>query len=237
VAIGIPSKVTAVETNDSDATYIDEASSTQTFILTNAGVPAGATINSVTLTAVAKGVIGNAETLVGNYALSSNTCNAKNLIFIEDGKTWVDGTLKEKATVATAVFPDNPATNASIIINGNITRVNTVVTVPALITQKNVLVPRYSPDTLEIQAVMIAQKGAVQRYYYAGNVLNKITVRGSIITNNVWTWSWVNGSGTVISGYQNTESYYEPALIYEPPPFFPSSGEFQFISWTETTPS
>jgi len=81
--------------------------------------------------------------------------------------------------------------------------------------------------------VMVAQKGAAQRYYYSGSVKNQITVRGSIITNNVWTWSWVNSWGTVISGYRNTVSSYEPALIYNPPPYFPNSGSVQFISWLE----
>jgi len=60
------------------------------------------------------------------------------------------------------------------------------------------------------------------------------TIRGSVITNKVWTWSWVNGAGQTVSGYQNTEAYYEPALIYNPPPYFPSSGDLQFISWEES---
>jgi len=177
---------------------------------------------------------GNAESLVGNYPLTTGTCDARNLIFIEDSRVWVDGVLKQKATVAAAVFPDNPATNASIIINGNITRADPTDTMMALMAQKNILVPRYSPNVLEIQAVMVAQKGAVQRYYYPGNTLNKISVRGSIITNQIWTWSWVDSGGNITSGYQNTESYYEPALIYAPPPFFPHTNDLQFINWQES---
>ena len=178
------------------------------------------------------------QTLLQNYPLATGECNVQNLIFIEDGKVWVDGNVKEKATVVAARFPDMPSTNASIIINGNLTRAEPKATLVALITQKNILVPLYSPNVLEIQAVMIAQKGAVQRYYYSSSYSpyhkrNRIMVRGSIITNNVWTWSWVNAGGTVISGYENTESYYEPALIYNPPPFFPVAGEQEFISWEE----
>lgn len=174
------------------------------------------------------------ETFLQSYPLASGTCNAQNLIFLEDGKVWVNGNVKEKATIVAARFPDNPATNASIIIPDNLTRADPKATLVALITQKNILVPYNSPNVLEIQAVMIAQKGAVQRYNYSGSVKNKIMVRGSIITNKTWTWTWVNGSGTVISGYKNTESYYEPNLIYSPPPFFPSAGEQQFISWQES---
>lgn len=178
------------------------------------------------------------ETLINNYPLAAGQCNAQNLIFLEEGKVWVDGNVKEKATVIAARFPDNPATNASIIINGNITRANPQDTLLALIAQKNILVPLYSPNVLEIQAVMMAQKGAVQRYYYSNaynpnHIRQKIMVRGSILTNKVWTWSWVNSGNQVISGYKQTESYYEPDLIYAPPPYFPSSGEQQFISWEE----
>jgi hypothetical protein len=177
-------------------------------------------------------------TFLRNYALTSGGCNVGNLIFIEDSKVWVDGTVKEKATLVAARFPDNPSTNASIIINGNITRPDPKATLLGLIAQKDVLVPLYSPNVLEVQAVMVAQKGATQRYYYSSSyspwhIRNKISIRGAIITNQVWTWTWVSGGGSVVSGYRETESYYEPALIYEPPPFFPGSGDLQFISWEE----
>jgi hypothetical protein len=168
-----------------------------------------------------------------NYSLAIGQCNVQNLIFVEDAKVWVDGNTREKATVVAAQFPDNPNTNASIIIPDNITRADPKATLVALIAQKNILVPYYSPNVMEIQAVMIAQKGAVQRYYYSGNIKNRIMVRGAIATNKVWTWTWVSGGGTVTSGYRETESYYEPALIYNPPPYFPSTGENQFISWEE----
>lgn len=178
------------------------------------------------------------ENVIGSYPLAEQTCGVQNLIFIEDAKVWVDGVQKHKATVAAARFPDNPATNASIIINGNLVRADPTDTMVALIAQKNVLVPLYSKNVLEIQAVMIAQKGAVQRLYYSDkykpdDIKERIMVRGSIISNKIWTWKWLDNSGNVISGYQSVQSYYEPALIYNPPPFFPSYGDLEFISWEE----
>ena len=145
------------------------------------------------------------ETLLQNYSLAIGQCNVQNLIFVEDAKVWVDGNTREKATVVAAQFPDNPNTNASIIIPDNITRADPKATLIALIAQKNILVPYYSPNVMEIQAVMVAQKGAVQRYYYSGNIKNRIMVRGAIATNKVWTWTWVSGGGTVTSGYRETE--------------------------------
>ena len=179
------------------------------------------------------------QSLVGNYPLGAAGCGVQNLIFIEDGKVWVDGVLREKATVVAARLPDDPVTRSTIVINGNISRADPRDTMLALIAQKHVIVPYRSPNVLEIQAVMIAQHGAVQRYYYgsgSNRLRNSIMVRGSIISRKTWTWSWVNGSGDIISGYQETESHYEPALIYNPPPYFPTTGDLQFISWDEVDP-
>jgi len=173
------------------------------------------------------------ETKLGSYWLGeAGTCSSQNLIFVEDKKVWVDGVLKRKATIAAGQFPDDVTTNSSIIINGNMTRADPKDTMLALIAQKNILLPYDSPNVLEIQAVMMAQKGAVERYPYS-NTKNRIMVRGSIITNKIWTWSYVDSHGNVVSGYENTESYYEPALIYNPPPYFPTSGDLEFISWEE----
>ncbi len=174
------------------------------------------------------------ETFIDNYPLTGEGgCDAHNLIFVEEPKVWIDGVLSGKATVVAARFPDDVTTHASIVINGNISRANPRDTLLGLIAQKNILLPYGSPNVLEIQAVMLAQKGAAKRYNYS-NTKNRIMVRGSIITNKVWTWSYVDSHGNTTSGYQNTESYYEPALIYAPPPFFPSAGAPQLISWEET---
>ena len=173
------------------------------------------------------------ETKLGSYWLGeTGTCTSQNLIFVEDKKVWVDGVLKRKATIAAGQFPDDVTTNASIVINGNMTRADPKDTMLALIAQKNILLNYHSPNVLEIQAVMMAQKGAVLRYPY-NNTKNRIMVRGSIITNKIWTWSYVDSHGDIVSGYENTESYYEPALIYAPPPYFPTAGDLEFISWKE----
>lgn len=169
---------------------------------------------------------------------SGATCDAGNLIFVED-KVWVDGEATEKATVVAARFPDLPETNASIIINGNLVNMGGGTNQKiALIAQKDILINLRSPDDLQIDAVLLAQKGHCMRYYYSSSnnpwhIRNSITVNGSVITNTMWTWSWVNGSGTIISGYRNTASNYDSDLIYNPPPYFPTHGQDTFISWEE----
>lgn len=162
-----------------------------------------------------------------NYAIPEN-----GIIFAEDD-IWVDGTINGRITLAAARFPDSASTNKSIYLNGNINYLahdgNHVL---ALMAQKDVLIPRYSPATLNIDAILLAQKGHCFRYYYPDNILSSITVYGSIISNTQWTWSWDCG-GWICSGYQTTNSLYNPYLTYSPPPSFPTTGEYEFISWEE----
>jgi len=150
---------------------------------------------------------------------------ANGYIFAED-TVWVDGTVKGRATVGTA-------TGESIIINGNITyAAKDGTNVLGLIAERDILVPHDSPNNLEIDAALLAQNGAAKRYYYSGNVKNSLTLYGSIITANIWTWTWVSGS-TVVSGYRYTSSTYDANLTYGPPPNFPVGSEYNLISWEE----
>jgi len=170
------------------------------------------------------------QTYIGNYAMPAN-----GLIFIEDN-VWVEGTVNGKITLASARFPDQASSNTTIYINDNINYLardgNHAL---GLIAQKHVLVPRHAPCDLTIDAVMLAQKGHVMRhYYYNQRVCDSIEVYGGIITNTVWTWSWVYcDTCPVIDGYTNTLSIYDSSLTYNPPPSFPTTGEYTFISWEE----
>jgi len=100
-----------------------------------------------------------------------------------------------------------------------------------LIAEKNILIPHNSPEDLEVDAALLAQNGAAKRYFYAGDTKNSITIYGAIITNGLWTWSWVSGGGSVVSGYKHTNSTYDANLTYGPPPGFPVGSEYNLISW------
>ena len=165
-------------------------------------------------------------------------------IFVQD-KLWVSGEVSEKVTVVAARLPEGVYPDASIIISDDITYPTPKdgSAVLALIAQKDILVPLYSPDKLEIDAVLLAQKGHCFRYYYPNwtsypyntyALRDQIETYGSIITNTIWTWSWVSSeTGPVISGYEQTETTYDNHLVYGPPPYFPTTGEYTFISWEE----
>lgn len=164
-----------------------------------------------------------------NYNMPSD-----GLIFVAD-KTWVDGTVNGRVTVAAAKFPDHSNTNKSIIINGDLVySTKDGSDAIGLMAQKDILIPRYAPYDLEIDGAIMAQKGSTQRYYYTDNILGTITTYGSTISNGVWTWSWVSGGGQIVSGYQNTSTSYDANLIYAPPPSFTTTSDhYELISWQE----
>ncbi|MCD6500865.1 hypothetical protein J7K42_02510 [bacterium] len=176
------------------------------------------------------------ETFYQNFPLPPNCAP----IFVEDN-LWVEGDVNGRVTVVAARLPDLPGSEAKIIIPGSINYIgeNSVL---GLIGQKDILIPLYSPDNLEIKAAMLAQKGHVFRYYYPRwwfepyktyAIRDYIETYGSIITNTIWTFTWVDSGGNVVSGYRETEMSYNPELTYNPPPYFPVSGEYEIVSWEE----
>lgn len=161
-------------------------------------------------------------------------------IFIENN-VWVDGVVKGRATLVAAELPEKPNKMRKIIINGNINYADSN-SVLGLISQKDILIPLYSPDNLDIKAALLAQKGHVFRYYYPNwssepyktyAIRNQIKTFGSIITNTMWTFTWVDSNNNVVSGYRNTEMNYDSNLTYNPPPYFPTTGEYEFLNWEE----
>ena len=147
-------------------------------------------------------------------------------IYVDD-IVWVDGVVNGRATVGTSE-------GKSIIINGNITYLaKDDGHVLGLIGEQNVLVPYESPDVLEVDAAILAQKGSAKRYYYPGDNKESLTIYGSIMSAGIWTWSWVSGGGAIVSGYTHTDSTYDVNLTYGPPPGFPVGSRYNLISWEE----
>lgn len=169
----------------------------------------------------------NARTLQFTQALPTN-----GIIYIED-TTWVEGTVNGRIMLAAAKLPYSAATAPNIYIPNNILYpAKDGSSVLGLLAQKNIVVTYNAPNTLEIDAALIAQNGSAQFYYWPNRVKTSITVYGSIMTFGQWTWTWVNGGGTVTSGYSSTNSIYDGNLLYAPPPSFPLSNQgYKQISW------
>lgn len=169
----------------------------------------------------------NNRTLVSTSALPTN-----GVIYVED-RVWVEGTLNGRVMLAAAKLPYNSSTAPSIIIPNNITYTALDGTSTlGLLAQQDILVSYYAPNTLTIDAAMIAQNGSAQRYYFSGDIKTSITIYGTIASFGTWTWSWVNGSGSTTSGYRTTTTTYDSNLLYAPPPSFPLTNEgYKQITW------
>ncbi|MDE2188417.1 MAG: hypothetical protein KGJ35_01665 [Patescibacteria group bacterium] len=187
----------------------------------------------------------------GIYAIPSN-----GIIFFQDN-VWVDGQINnERLTIATGILPDpGPSGEPSINVggvnpddNGNLlyTNFNGNDTI-GLIAQGNINVPLASPDTVTIDAALMAENGRVGRYYYSSyctlsdpkypsnssnryyytrSILNNI---GMIATNERYGFAYTDNTG-----YDTRNLDYDGNLLYSPPPNFPlASTQYQTVSWKQ----
>lgn len=151
---------------------------------------------------------------------------ANGLIYVDD-TTWVDGMVKGIATVAAG-------TGRSIIINGNILYVALDgKSKLGLIADQDIIIPHDSLDTFTIDAAVFALNGSAKRYYYSGDMKDKLKVYGSIVSAGTWTWSWISNGGSVVSGYREIKITYDQNLNNSPPAGFPKGSSLFLISWEE----
>lgn len=173
------------------------------------------------------------ENLLGTYNLSD-----KKIIFIED-TVWVDGVVNGKTTLVAASFPIDTSSEIIWILD-NITYAQKDGSDSlGLIAQQDIYYTLDIPDSFEIDAAMMAQKGRIIRHfysywwvcsYYANAVRDKLEIYGSVISNQKSYWNYGN---PVRSGFINREITYDTHLRYSPPPYFPTSTEYEFIKWDE----
>ena len=159
------------------------------------------------------------------------------LIFIEDN-LWIEGVLKGKATIAAS-----GTSETSVIINGNLE----YATDPpdgsdslAVIAKKNILIPLYSPNEMEIHGIFVAQNGHFGRHHYHSgwhapwHKRDKLFIYGSIVSNGRVGTKWYSG-GHWASGYNERRNFFDSRLAKDPPPMLPAlSPALEFISWEET---
>lgn len=179
------------------------------------------------------------ETPVGTYEMSQ----AK-IIFSED-HAFVEGTVKGAATVVAAGFPLDISQKNIWILNNLLYQAKDGLNSLGLIAQNDIIFGWDIPEIFEVDAAMLAYKGKVIRHNYKyqgcsqgpGAVRQQLIIYGSIISNLKSYWSYGQGSagfGTdPTSGFSQRDIIYDSNLYYDPPPFFPSSGEYEFISWQE----
>ncbi len=129
-----------------------------------------------------------------------------------------------------------------------------------LVSQNDVLIAPYAPPStgsfnFEVDAAVLAQSGEV---WYPGvyrtnsnrctrgwgNANQTFTFYGSVATRQTWTWTWLQGGGSCpdavfvsgqgyISGILNNVTQYDYNLRYQPPPSYPLTAGYNFLSWRE----
>lgn len=171
------------------------------------------------------------ESLVGVYNVDDTP-----IIFAEDN-LWVEGDVDGRVTVVAAQFPIQ-SNYANIWIPDNITYDSyDGSNVLGLIAQNDIYFVRDVPNDFNVDAVLIAQQGRIMRhgYYWAcggsyNAVRNSLTINGSIISYEKSYW---NFGSSPTSGFITRTINYDSNALFNPPPYFPTSGDYEFISWEE----
>lgn len=171
------------------------------------------------------------ETLIGTYNVSQIP-----IIFAEDN-LWVEGVVKGRITVVAAKFPI-VSTSLNIWIPNNLTYAAYDHTnVLGLIAEQDIYFARNLPQDFKVDGALIAQKGKIIRHGYISTcgasseaVKNSLTINGALISYYKSYWNF--GSAPQ-SGFITRNINYDADLLYNPPPYFPSSGDYELLSWSE----
>jgi len=164
--------------------------------------------------------------------ISTLSIPANGLIFIKH-KIWVDGQIDNSRVTILSFQEPFTGGSADIIINNDLMYTNgNGADAIGLIAQRDISIGQYSEDDLRVDAALIAKDGRVGRNYYGGGcasyIRNTITVNGSLATRNRYGFAYTDGTG-----YQIRNLIYDNNLTFMPPPHFPTTGEYTFISWKE----
>ncbi len=187
-------------------------------------------INSITSECGGRGTYG----ISSESFLYSLTTPSNGIIYVKDN-LWIDGQIDRDRLTFLAFEDPISGSISDIILNNNLTYTNYDGTDSiGLIAQNDISVGLYSDDNLQVSAALIAKEGRVGRNYYSFFCSstyykrNSITITGSMATRNRYGFAYSDGTG-----YQIRNLVYDNNLTFIPPPHFPTTGEYTFISWKE----
>lgn len=167
-----------------------------------------------------------------------------NGVLYADDYLWVDGTWNSKITIANPI----PAIKKSstfyafgyrpsiLIANNLLYQSKNGTNKIGLITIGDISIPPYAPSSIEIDAAMSSQKGHVWYPYSTDRSIlpkDQITIYGAISSYQFPSWTYLDANDQIINGFKNVSSTYDHSLTLDPPPFFPTTGDYQILSWRE----
>lgn len=176
------------------------------------------------------------EQFIGTYQTS-----VKHIIFAED-ILYINGVVNGSVTVIAAKFPLD-LNKMNIWIYDNLTYLakdgNHRL---GVIAQNDILFPHNVPQVFEINGAFYAQKGRVLRNSYkqqhcvngSGAVRQQLIIYGSITSylKSYWTYGQGELEGPT-SGFSHPDIIYDSNLLTNPPPYFPTTGKYELVSWEE----
>ncbi len=172
---------------------------------------------------------GITKTFVRNQAAPTNG------ILFSTENLWLSGTnWPGRITIAAAKLPDNSATRKTIKLVDNLTyAAKDGSAVIGLVAQADIFVPAYVPNTLEINAAVLAQYGSVGYDTSNGGLKASFTLYGGIAQNQNNYGFKTLGCGSYCTGFPTTAYNFDSHLIYAPPPQFPTTGNYSVLNWRE----
>lgn len=176
------------------------------------------------------------QLITNEEPVASLSVAENSIVFVEDN-FWVEGTVNGRLTVVAAGFPIGSSNKNIWIPNNLLYKAYDHTNSLGLIAQNDIYFAKDIPNNFKIDAAMIAQKGRVIRHGYfswcggsSGAVKDSLTINGALISYDKSYW---NFGSQPDSGFREREITYDTDLPYRPPPYFPDSGDYEFISWRE----
>ena len=175
------------------------------------------------------------EELLGTYQISQ-----RNIVFAED-TVWVDGVVNGKITLVAARFPIG-SFETNIWVTKDLTYLakdgNSKL---GLIAQKDIITGRDVPEYFDLHAAILAQNGRIIRHHYnwfqcshsSDKMKNEFNFYGSLISNFSSYWNFAQGPKSPAAGFTKSTLDYDASMRTDPPPYFPNTIEYRFLSWEE----
>ncbi|MDB5183015.1 MAG: hypothetical protein JWO47_799 [Candidatus Saccharibacteria bacterium] len=185
---------------------------------------------------------------------------ASGVIFAEDN-VWVRAgtTFAGRLTLASGRLATSVTTNLTVVDNIKYSTKNGNDAI-GLMAEGDIWIAPYAPPTtssftFEVDAAVIAGSGDVvypSNYTFSNTTCTrgwispnqKLLFYGSIAVRQTWTWSWQwnsscgdnvydSSTGYYISGFKYNTTQYDYNLLYNPPPSWPITSSYNFLSWRE----
>jgi len=162
------------------------------------------------------------------------------VLFFED-KTWIEGEINLKVSIAAADLSSANQTN--LVINGNLTYGSGSDVGLVAIAEDDVDIGVTVPNDLTANGIYIAQNGRFGRNYYRENFFeseyqeyvlrDSLTRLGTVVSNGRTGTAW-NSSGVTVSGFLIRNTSFDVNQVKNPPPLTPQTSDvYEFEDWRQ----